>query len=345
MQQQPEPQSLAVLQTAVAEHGAALRRELEALCKAAGETLAAGFSSLASVLLERTEALLRYEHEAGQAEGRSETLAALLSGLRRMQAAESRSEWAWALADAAAAFAPRVAVVLVRGEELEVIAGRDPDRASARGLPGVRFPLYEASAFRSVIETGEPVVTQRTSRELSEEFARAVGAAGDGTAWLLPVRTDDATVAVLYADGPERVAEAGLELAATMAGWIARARRWPLLEEAFEAARPPAPPRELPDWSRLSREEQELHLRAQRFARVQVAEIRLHHDEAVRAGRAQRNLYRTLKQEIEQAREAFRRQFVEASPTMVDYLHRELLRTLAHEDAALLGEDYPGPLV
>ena len=30
---------------------------------------------------------------------------------------------------------------------------------------------------------------------------------------------------------------------------------------------------------------------------------------------------------------------------MVDYLHLELLRTLANDDADLLGSEYPGPMV
>ena len=30
---------------------------------------------------------------------------------------------------------------------------------------------------------------------------------------------------------------------------------------------------------------------------------------------------------------------------MVDYLHLELMRTLANDDADLLGKEYPGPMV
>jgi hypothetical protein len=30
---------------------------------------------------------------------------------------------------------------------------------------------------------------------------------------------------------------------------------------------------------------------------------------------------------------------------MVDYLHLELVRTLANDDAEALGKDYPGPMV
>ena len=33
------------------------------------------------------------------------------------------------------------------------------------------------------------------------------------------------------------------------------------------------------------------------------------------------------------------------SPTMVDYLHLELVRSFADDDARMLGPDYPGPLV
>ena len=44
-------------------------------------------------------------------------------------------------------------------------------------------------------------------------------------------------------------------------------------------------------WFELSREDQELHLKAQRFARVQVAEMRLYKSDAVKEGRASRELY------------------------------------------------------
>ena len=98
-------------------------------------------------------------------------------------------------------------------------------------------------------------------------------------------------------------------------------------------------------WSGLNREEQDLHLKAQRFARVQVAEMRLYKAQAVRNGRSSRDLYASLKVEIDSGRDAFRRQFVDKSKTMVDYFHLELVRTLANDDVALLGPEYPGPLM
>jgi hypothetical protein len=88
-----------------------------------------------------------------------------------------------------------------------------------------------------------------------------------------------------------------------------------------------------------------LHMRARRLARVKVAEMRLYQARAVARGRAGRNLYAELRNEIDSARQQFQREFFSAGPSMVDYLHQELVRTLANDDEALLGEDYPGPLV
>jgi len=54
---------------------------------------------------------------------------------------------------------------------------------------------------------------------------------------------------------------------------------------------PPAPPPSNSGWDHLSPEDRQIHLRAQRFARVQVAEMRLYHSDAVQAGRTRGNLY------------------------------------------------------
>jgi hypothetical protein len=87
-----------------------------------------------------------------------------------------------------------------------------------------------------------------------------------------------------------------------------------------------------------------LHVRAQRFARVKVAEMQLSRPDACRAGRQQSNLYVFLRREIDQARDTYRKQFM-TIPSMVDYLHLELVRTAAGGDGQKLGADYPGQLV
>jgi len=75
-------------------------------------------------------------------------------------------------------------------------------------------------------------------------------------------------------------------------------------------------------------------LRAQRLARVRVAEMQLYQAAQVKAGHAAGDLYGTLQTQIDEARAAFPEQFLH-------YLHQEILRTLAHNDEALLGPLYP----
>jgi hypothetical protein len=85
---------------------------------------------------------------------------------------------------------------------------------------------------------------------------------------------------------------------------------------------------------------------AQRFARVKIAEIQLYHAPAVHAGRAACDLYGSLQSQIDAARDAFRERFMNGSSDgPADYLHSEMLRVLANDDATLLGPRYPGPLV
>ncbi len=86
-------------------------------------------------------------------------------------------------------------------------------------------------------------------------------------------------------------------------------------------------------------------LRAQRFARVRVAEIQLYHAPAMKTGRASRDVYAALKPQIDAAREAYRAAFLTPVNGTADYLHAEFVRSLANDDASLLGPAYPGPLV
>jgi hypothetical protein len=91
-------------------------------------------------------------------------------------------------------------------------------------------------------------------------------------------------------------------------------------------------------------DQRQLHIRAQRFARVSIAELQLARPEACRAGREQNDLYLFLKREIDKARENYRKQFMTV-PSMVDYLHLELIQTAAQGDEHKLGADYPGRLI
>ncbi|HML17685.1 MAG TPA: hypothetical protein VK419_11685 [Bryobacteraceae bacterium] len=85
-------------------------------------------------------------------------------------------------------------------------------------------------------------------------------------------------------------------------------------------------------------------LSAKRFAKVKIAEMQLYQAPAVKAGRAARDLYGALRPQIDAARQAFEQRFLRPGNGIADYLHAELVGTLANDDATLLGPGYPGPL-
>jgi hypothetical protein len=169
---------------------------------------------------------------------------------------------------------------------------------------------------------------------------------------LFPVLAGPDVPAILYADSGEVDVDA-IELLVATAGAVLEPRRGanvPVIApvapaDALVNIAVPTPKPEILSWFSLSHGDRDLHLRAQRFARVQVAEIRLYQSEKVKNARTAHDLYTSLKQEIDAAREAFRREFLNASDSMVDYLHLELVRTLANDDAEVLGPNYPGALV
>ena len=186
----------------------------------------------------------------------------------------------------------------------------------------------KAAALASVIESGELAVAARTRDEVSDRFA------GPGRVYLFPV----AKAFVLVAEEPAE--PSALELLTSVAA-LARPQDKTLL--AIAPAPPAAPAR--PGWESLPKADQETHLRAQRFARVKVAEMLMAYPDAVAVGRDGGRLYDTLQLPIDAARRQYESDFMNAAATMVDYLHVELVRTLAQDDDIRLGEEYPGPLV
>ncbi len=113
--------------------------------------------------------------------------------------------------------------------------------------------------------------------------------------------------------------------------------------EPTEAAAEPLAVQEEFDMARLSEEEQELHRKAQKFARVAVQDILLYKREQVNQGRKNKDLYNRLKDEIDKSREIYERRFARIAHHAVDHFYNEILSVLAEGDPAALGH-YPYPL-
>ena len=94
------------------------------------------------------------------------------------------------------------------------------------------------------------------------------------------------------------------------------------------------------DVNRLSPEEQELHRRANRVAKVSMQDIKMLRPEQVRLGRENRDICIRLRDDIEKAHREYDRRFKPIMDHPVDYFYRWLVEILADGDPHLLGE-YP----
>ncbi len=319
----------------------------ERMERAIEETIAGMAARLESEYQDTLAAHLREAAQSGKT-ARRDLIQKLNQAARRLRHFENESQWSHTLVDATRGFCGRAALFLVRDRKLHLEASRT--------IGGPAAPedvaLDAAPAFATAVETRDTLVAMRTRGELSAPLTDLLGDSldsGNTRCCLFPLVTRHGVPAVLYADSDDVDVDA-LELLTATAGAVMEARPAPapsVLPPPAETlvSITPAPKPEILSWFSLSREDRELHLRAQRFARVQVAGIRLYQSEKVKNGRTAHDLYTSLKEEIDSAREAFRREILNASDSMVDYLHLELVRTLANDDAELLGHEYPGPMV
>jgi len=94
------------------------------------------------------------------------------------------------------------------------------------------------------------------------------------------------------------------------------------------------------DVSRLSPEEQELHRRANRVAKVSMQDIKMLRPEQVRLGRQHKDICVRLRDDIEKAHREYDRRFKPIMDHPVDYFYRWMVEILAEGDANALGE-YP----
>ena len=284
----------------------------------------------------------------------------LNQSVRRIRQSASLDELTATLLDAAMAFTAgaaifRIAEGVAHGDRIRGVAAEE-----AAAFSVLEIPFSAAPALAGAVETRDPVIAVTTAAEVSARLISLASHPADGRAHIYPLLVRNEVPVVLYcwgvAQGP--ALEMLAQVAAAVWGSLAVTEQPPSEPQPSEPqpseqqpAEPPqlvtiAPaPAPVSAWDALSLEDQAIHLRAQRFARVQVAEMRLNDAAAVQSGRMERDLYEALRPRIDAARVTFRQKYFANCSNMVDYIHVELVRTLAHDDADLLGKNYPGPLV
>ena len=293
---------------------------------------------------------LKREFESASQENQSKARRRITGELnrlfRRFRHYENSEQWTAAVRDGSALAAHNFAVFTLSGGELRLRA--------QQGLTleeDLSFAATSVNAFRSAIDSRESIVALRRASEVGA--ALAVDDPG-ARAHLIPILNGERVVAILFAADETELDSDALELVASMAAAVLERQSNLSIHTQIAAgniqvtagADAPAAkaPVVLPSWAELKDADRQLHGRAQRFARVAVAKMQLARPEACRAGLEQNNLYLFLQAEIDKARESYAKQFMTV-PSMVDYLHLELLHSMAAGEERKMGADYPGHLV
>jgi hypothetical protein len=105
--------------------------------------------------------------------------------------------------------------------------------------------------------------------------------------------------------------------------------------EAAPTSEPTPPPA-----SDVSLEDQDVHRKAQRFARLLVDEIKLYNQARVAEGRKNKDLYDRLQEAIEKSRATYQKRYGNTVAASVNYFQDEVVRSLAEDDISIMGANF-----
>lgn len=141
-----------------------------------------------------------------------------------------------------------------------------------------------------------------------------------------------------------RAKEAAIEDAAPYHEEVAAEARPAVEEAAPEITAAPEPVAF--DVATLPKDEQDLHKRANRVAKVSMQDIKMLRPEDVRKGCQHKDICMRLRSEIDKARKEYDRRFQKILDQPVDYFHHWMVEILAGGDPEALGEyPYPSPVL
>jgi hypothetical protein len=284
--------------------------------------------------LEEAQTSLRNQDaltEARTAERQSQlAFVERLSGaVRTIALARSLSDTLTALVSTASSVAPRVALFIVNGPDLQ---GWRAEGFAANSPASLRLAPGDSPLLSNAVTTGSPASTPAAP---PPAFAALPA---DRAALAVPIIVGGHTVAVLYADDgsalrsetsaawSDAIHILGAHASACVA-YITALRT----TQAMRATAPGAAPRAAAPGT-------EEDSSARRYARLLVSEIKLYNEAAVRTGREKRDLLSRLRPEIERARRLYEERVSPSIAARGAYFQQELVHTLADGDQALLGE-------
>ena len=276
---------------------------------------------------------------------------ALEASIAAMEDGNTQADILRALLDGAAHFSGRVALFVVRGNTATGWQARgfeDDDSIKSFSLDAGQGLIAQALQDRTP--------TTASAAEFDAGFVESVSAPSDGNALLVPLLVREKTPAVIYADaGTEdaKLDSSGVQLLVRAAGhWLEllAARKSGAAAERAEAEpaaaevqteEAPAPPPPVEEKVEIPPEHEEVHKKAKKFAKLLVDELKLYNQAKVAEGRAHKDLYDRLKDDIDKSRAAYEKRYGSTPAASADYFRQAVVRILADNDESVLGNSFP----
>jgi hypothetical protein len=205
---------------------------------------------------------------------------------------------------------------------------RDQHSSEEHEFAGASSTVAVAEPEEAVEEVSEAAGPESARETLEAEEPAAPAAVSVDAAAAVPSSPE---AELEWVEEPEEVLSAVPEVASVPPA--APPPEVEVAEEAFELAN-------------LPREEQELHRRANRVAKVAMQDIKLLQPKEVRLGREHKDICVRLRVDIDKARKEYDRRFRAIQDHPVDYFYDWMVEILADGDAKALGEyPYPSPVL
>ena len=293
----------------------------------------------------------------------------LNAAVASVQDATSQTDILKALLDGATNFAQRAGLLVVRGTTATGWQARGFDDNEG-------FRHFSTDCNRGLCERvlHSHTPSAAAADEFDPSFVAKFGHPEDGNVVLLPLVIKEKVAAMVYADGGEKGAAglnaSALELLVRCAGlWleVLSFRKVAPAEHHAAHEMPPAPaaapvaeshaagpapvavaaaapagaiPVAAPHAAApASNGEDEVRSKARRFAKLLVEEIKLYNQSKVSEGRATRDLYDRLKEDIDKSRATYDKRYGKTVAD-VDYFTQELVRILGDNDRSIFGANF-----
>lgn len=304
--------------------------------------------------------------------GTGVSAAALQKAISAIQSGGTQKEILRALLDNATVASGRAALFVVKGGAASGWQGSGFSNNEA--IKDCGFDINSGLAAAAVQSRS---AHSGSAGQVDKSFTKKFGAPGDGNAAVLPLLLKDKVSALLYADagddGALDVAALDVLVRATSSWLEVISQRKQAQKEGGEtmSAAQPSPANDpfaahAPIHSAKAHhvaeaapmamsaaasgsgavssipagEAGEVHRKAQRFARLLMDEIKLYNQAKVAEGRKHKDLYDRLKEDIEKSRATYQKRYGNTPAASADYFSQELIRSLAEDDASLMGSNF-----